>query len=52
MAMTALAPFSSASVTMRAITSWRLSTSAFVHPLSSPPRIDLMLAPNCEPMLR
>ena len=38
--------------TMRSITCWRLSTSAFVMPLSSPPRIDFRPAPNCEPMLR
>ena len=35
-----------------AITCSRLSTSAFVIPFSSPPRIDLKPAPICEPRLR
>src|SRR5205085_6926995 len=46
------APFASASSTMRCITCSRLSTSAFVIPFSSPPRIDFSPAPICEPMLR
>src|ERR687883_537831 len=52
MATIASAPFASASSTIRCITSFRLSTSAFVIPFSSPPRIDLKLAPSCDPMLR
>jgi len=52
MATIAFAPFDSASVTMRSITCWRLSCSAFVIPLSSPPTIDLSPAPNWENMLR
>ena len=50
--MIAFAPFASASSTIRSITCWRLSISAFVIPLSSPPTIDLSPAPICEPMLR
>src|SRR5438067_13821870 len=52
MAMIALPPFVSASSIMRCITCSRLSIRAFVMPFSSPPRIDLKLAPVCEPMLR
>ena len=52
MATMAFAPFASASATIRSITSWRLATSAFVMPFSSPPSIDLRLAPICEPTLR
>jgi 8-oxo-dGTP pyrophosphatase MutT (NUDIX family) len=48
----AFAPFSSAASTMRWVTSARLSASALVMPLSSPPSIDFRPAPNCEPMLR
>ncbi len=51
-AMIAFAPFASASCCIRSITSCRLSTSAFVMPFSSPPKIDFRPAPNCEPMLR
>ena len=52
MATIASAPFDSASSTIRWITCSRLSASAFVIPLSSPPRIDFSPAPSCEPMLR
>jgi hypothetical protein len=44
-AMIAFAPFDSASSIMRCITCSRLSMRAFVIPFSSPPRIDLRLAP-------
>src|SRR5437764_12189582 len=50
--MIAFPPFFSASSDMRCMTCSRLSTSAVVMPFSSPPRIDLKLAPICEPMLR
>src|SRR5262249_51455863 len=46
----AFAPFASASWTIRSITCWRESASAFVIPFSSPPKIDFSPAPNCEPM--
>src|SRR5262249_23629310 len=52
MATIASAPFADASSTIRSITCWRLSTSAFVIPFSSPPRIDLKPAPSWDPMLR
>jgi hypothetical protein len=51
-AVIAFAPFASASSTMRSITCSRLSISAVVIPLSSPPTIDLSPAPICEPRLR
>jgi hypothetical protein len=51
-ATTAFAPFASASSTIRSVTCARLSTSAFVIPFSSPPRIDFRPAPSCEPMFR
>src|SRR5437764_1483516 len=48
----ALAPFASASSTMRLITCSRLSCRAFVIPFSSPPMIDLRPAPNCDNAFR
>ena len=52
MATIAFAPFASASPHIRSITCWRLSSSAFVMPFSSPPTIDFSPAPNCENMFR
>jgi hypothetical protein len=51
-AMIAFAPSVSASSTIRSLTCWRLSISAFVIPFSSPPRIDFSPEPSWEPMLR
>jgi hypothetical protein len=50
--MIAFAPFAFASPTIRSITGWRLSASAFVMPFSSAPTTDLSPAPKWEPTLR
>src|SRR5579859_538063 len=51
-AMTAFAPFASASSIRRLVASSRPAASIFVMPFNSPPTIDFNAAPSCDPRLR